>query len=108
MIARMRRTSFALGSLVLGASLLSAQTSPPLPEFEVVSIKRSPADATGGGLQTLPDGTFIMRNQPIRSILRAGSPVPPSEIEGAPEWTARERYDITAKPPADSTRRQQK
>jgi uncharacterized protein (TIGR03435 family) len=105
MIARMRRTSPALGSLLLGAALVSAQTPPPS-EFEVVSIKRSPADAQGGGMQDLPDGTFIMRNHPIRSILRAGSPVPPSEVEGAPEWTERELYDITAKPPAGATRRQ--
>jgi len=103
--ARVRGTSFTLGSLLLGASLLSAQTPPPS-EYEVVSIKQSAADAQSGGLRDLPDGTFVMRNQPLRSILGAGSPVPPSEIEGFPEWVARDRYDITAKPPAGSTRQQ--
>ncbi|HEV8393998.1 MAG TPA: TIGR03435 family protein [Vicinamibacterales bacterium] len=104
-MARMRGTWLTLGSFLLGASLLSAQTPSPS-EFEVVSIKRSPSDAQSGGLRDLPDGTFVMRNQPLRSIIEAGSPVPPSEIEGFPEWVARDRYDITAKPPAGSTRRQ--
>ena len=57
-------------------------------------------------MQDLPDGTFIMRNQPIRSILLAGSPIPTREVEGYPAWVERERYDITAKPPAGSTRPQ--
>jgi hypothetical protein len=39
-----------------------------------------------------------MRNQPIRSILLFGSPVPVREMEGFPDWVARDRYDIIAKP----------
>ena len=102
-MARMRGTSFTLGSLLLGASLLCAQAAT---EYEVVSIRRSPVDAQSAGLQDLPDGTFVMRNQPLRSIIGAASPIPPSEIEGFPDWVARDRYDITAKPPEGSTRQQ--
>lgn len=98
-----RSISFTLGSLLLGASLLCAQAAT---EYEVVSIRRSPVDAQSGGLQNLPDGTFVMRNQPLRSIIGAASPIPPSEIEGFPDWVARDRYDITAKPPEGSTRQQ--
>jgi len=103
-MARMRRASFVLGSLLLTGSLLAAQA--PLAEYEVVSIKRSPADAVGGSLQTLPDGTFIMKNSPMRSIILAASPVPTREVEGYPAWVDRERYDVTAKPPPGATRQQ--
>ena len=99
----MRRAILVLAPLLLGGVLPAAQ-SPA--DFEVVSIKRSPADARGGGLGTAPDGTLTMRNQPIRSILLYGSPVPVREIEGFPDWVARDGYDIVAKTPAGSTRQQ--
>ena len=31
-------------------------------QFDVVSIKRSPSDAAGGGMRNLPDGTMIVIN----------------------------------------------
>jgi len=99
----MKRATLALGSLLLAGAALTAQA--PL-EFEVVSIKRSPPDAVGSSLQTLPDGSFTMRNSPIRSILLAASPVPTREVEGYPAWVDRDRYDITAKAPAGATRQQ--
>jgi uncharacterized protein (TIGR03435 family) len=84
--------------------VLHAQSTTPI-EFDVVSIKRNTAGG-GGGLRTLPDGTFIMTNQPIRSMIMSASPVPAREVIGLPDWVMSERYDITAKPPAGSTREQ--
>jgi uncharacterized protein (TIGR03435 family) len=103
-MARMRRATLAFGSLLIAAATLTAQNAPV--DFEVVSIKRSPPDARGGGLGTTPDGTLTMRNQPIRSILLYGSPVSVREIEGFPDWVARDNYDVTAKTPPGSTRQQ--
>jgi uncharacterized protein (TIGR03435 family) len=93
-----------LAALVLLAGTVLEAQAPPAAEFEVVSIKRSPPDARGGALGTSPDGTLTMRNQPIRSILLYGSPVPVREMEGFPDWVARDNYDVIAKPPAGSTR----
>ena len=73
-------------------------------QFDVVSIKRSPSDAAGGGMRNLPDGTMIVINQPIRSIILSASPVPAREVEGLPDWVNSERYDVTLKPPAGTTR----
>ena len=95
-----------LAALVLLAGTVLEAQAPPAAEFEVVSIKRSPPDARGGGLGNTPDGTLTMRNQPIRSILLFGSPAPVREMEGFPDWVARDRYDIIAKPPAGSTPQQ--
>jgi uncharacterized protein (TIGR03435 family) len=100
----MRRACFALGLTLTIGALLRAQAAPV--EFDVVSIKRSPSDASGNSLQTLPDGSFIMRNGTIRSILLAASPVPTREVEGYPPWVESERYDLMAKAPAGSTRQQ--
>src|SRR5689334_14343548 len=92
-------------SLVAISAAQSPQRSSPA-EFEVVSIKRNTTGETGGGIRSLPDGTMIMTNQPIRSIVNGASPVPAREVEGLPDWVTRERYDVTTKPPAGSTREQ--
>jgi uncharacterized protein (TIGR03435 family) len=83
---------------------ISAQT--PRAEFDVVSIKRADPDARGGGMRTLADGTSIMTNVSIGQFIRSAAPVPVREVIGLPDWASTERYDVTAKPPADSTREQ--
>jgi uncharacterized protein (TIGR03435 family) len=71
--------------------------------FETISITASES-TTGGGMRTSPDGTFVMTNSAIRSMLLAGSPIPVREVKGAPDWVNTDRYDITAKAPAGSSR----
>ena len=106
-----RSTCAALVAAALFSTAHGAQ-GPPEPiaapmQFEVVSIKRNTAGAeAGGGMRNLPDGTFVMTNQPIRSIILAASPVPAREVAGLPDWVNAERYDVTTKPPAGSTREQ--
>jgi uncharacterized protein (TIGR03435 family) len=80
---------------------LAAQTTRV--EFDVVSIERSDPEARGGRMRWLPDGTLIMMNQPIRSIIFSTSPVPAREVIGLPDWANTDRYDVTTKPPAGST-----
>jgi len=97
----------AVALLVVALSIvpiLSAQT--PRAEFDVVSIKRSPANAGGGGMRTLPDGTSIMTNVAIRQFINSAAPVPVREVRGLPEWAEQEHYDVTARPPEGSTREQ--
>lgn len=77
-------------------------------EFEVVSIKRHAVLEAAGGTRTLPDGTFIMTNQTIESIIRGAVPVQVREVIGAPDWVKYERYDVTAKPPAGATPEQRR
>ena len=77
-------------------------------EFDVVSIKRVDEVRPGGGMRTLPDGTFIMTNQPLGTLINLASPVPVAlgDIVGMPEWLRSEPYDVTAKPPMGWTREQ--
>ena len=89
-------------------ALCAQAAAQDLAKFEVVSIKRHVTLDAGGGIQTLPDGTMIMTNQPIASLIRGAAPVPVREVVGAPEWVNTERYDVTTKPPAGSTAAQRR
>src|SRR5687768_515937 len=101
-----------LGSLVCLAVAHTAMPQPPQTaasdrpsEFDVVSIKRNKNTGDrSGGTQSLPDGTWMMVNQPIASAIRFASPIPVREVAGLPGWVEEERYDMTVKPPAGSTR----
>lgn len=100
-------------TLVLAAAALAVRpTAQSLPitgaQFEVASIKRTPPGATGGGIRTLPDGTFTMTNQPIVSIMLSASPEPVREVVGLPGWVNTERYNVIAKAPEGSTRADQR
>jgi uncharacterized protein (TIGR03435 family) len=90
-----------LVAVALASVPVAAQTTRL--EFDVVSIKRSDPDARGGSMRRLPDGTLIMVNQPIRSIIFSGGPAPAREVVGLPDWAETDRYDVTTKPPAGST-----
>lgn len=102
----MRRV-ISVSAIIMMHPIMQAQSSKPL-EYEVVSIKRSASGAIGGGMRTMPDGTFMMTNQPIRSVILSASPAPAREVIGIPDWVNTERYDLTAKPPENSTREQRR
>ena len=59
-------------------------------------------------MRILPDGTFMMTNLPLGDLVNLASPVPVTlrDVVGMPDWMMRERYDVTAKPPAGLTRDQ--
>lgn len=91
---------------VAAVSVLTVAAQTTRVEFDVVSIKRSDPDARGAGIRRLPDGTLIMTNQPIASIIFSASAVPAREVVGLPDWANTDRYDVTAKPPPGSTLQQ--
>ena len=97
----------ALGMVVLLTPAI-AHSPPYGPTFDVVSIKRVDELRQNGGMRILPDGTVMMMNGPLGSLVNAASPVPitPRDIIGGPDWLWRERYDVTVKPPAGLTRAQ--
>ena len=77
-------------------------------EFDAVSIKRNNAGPqAGAGIRSMPDGTYVMTNQPISSIIRLAAPSVVREVVGLPTWAQDDRYDVIAKPPAGATRADQ-
>jgi uncharacterized protein (TIGR03435 family) len=100
--------AIAVVSAISGVSIAAQQPSASSatadsPRYDVVSIKRHNEIGAGGGMRSLPDGTLVMTNQPIRSILSGAAPVPVRDVIGYPSWVTTERYDVTLKPPAGST-----
>jgi uncharacterized protein (TIGR03435 family) len=93
--------------LALNLTQVAAQ-APTQPTFDVVSIKRVNELRQTGGMRILPDGTVMMMNGSIGSLVNAASPVPitPRDIVGGPDWLWRELYDVTVKPPEGLTREQ--
>src|SRR4051812_36552293 len=79
-------------------------------QFDVVSIKPHQYDpAEGGGMRTLPDGTFMMTAQPIWSMLMSASPEPVVEVTGFPDWVRTDSYNVIAKPaPGSNPTREQR
>lgn len=103
------------GEALLVTSMIAVLIAPPATpsqpsgglQFEVVSIKPNKSGpGSGGGMSYQPDGTFTMTNQPIDSIILAASPVPVREVSGLPNWAKADRYDIIAKPPAGSSKKE--
>src|SRR5580700_7935815 len=102
-----------LSSVLLGVTLLHAQTHP---KFEVASVKASaPRDAgflvvsISGGPGTSDPGQFHCSNTSLQDLLQRAYGVSPRDqrqrISG-PGWMSTERFDIAAKVPAGATKEQ--
>jgi len=77
-------------------------------EFEVASIKRNASGDRGNSMRSMPDGTEVMVNSPIRSFIGAAYLSESGQYVGLPDWAQNERYDVTVKPPAGATRDQER
>jgi uncharacterized protein (TIGR03435 family) len=99
-------TRILLFAAVVTLSSAAMAQTPAGAQFDVVSIKPNTDGPASSGFRNLPDGSMIMVNSPISSLVGSASPVPVREVEGLPSWANTERYDITTKPPAGSTQEQ--
>lgn len=88
------RSSQLVAALILSA-VLHAQ---PPTAFEVVSIKRNASSAPGSETETSPGRVSVTNATPLSLLLRAFG-VSAFQIAGAPDWAARERYDVIATVP---------
>lgn len=99
-----------LALAVLAVAHTAAAQSTPLPDddpkiqYEVVSIRKNDSSTPGGSARTMPDGSEVLVNQPVRSIIGGASPVPVREVVGMPDWATRDRYDMQLKPPEGTPR----
>jgi len=85
-----------VGLGLLDAAAQSSNT--PRPQFDVVSIKRTP-EITGPGIDfaALPGGRLHVRNNPVMNLIGNAYDFPQYRITGGPEWLKTDRYDIEAK-----------
>jgi uncharacterized protein (TIGR03435 family) len=91
-------------TVFLPACLAFAQQPAGKLEFEVASIKPSPADQVSSRMST-DAGMLRYGNVSLKDCIRAAYGVSEFQIQG-PDWLGRARFDITAKLPAGASRRQ--
>jgi len=93
--------------------VLSAQTAPITPTFEVASIKPNVTDGSAGSARFLPGGRFTLSNFTAESLLitafsgdtfNGDPPLLRSQIIGLPTWASSSRFDIDAKVSGDPRR----
>lgn len=88
--------------LVMTSAVVLAQAPTESLRFEVVSIKLNTSNALGStGSSERPDGGFTLLNIPMMTLIgRAQFPaIAPVDMVGLPEWTQRERYDVSTRSP---------
>jgi uncharacterized protein (TIGR03435 family) len=86
--------------VLVGLVMQAGAAAQTAPTFDVVSIKRSSPNATGGSVGA-PPGRFVMVNMDLRPLIGTayGDDVDTSDYIGLPGWAMAERYDIDAKAP---------
>jgi uncharacterized protein (TIGR03435 family) len=94
----------ALFAIFAMASISGAQqpSARPKVEFEVASVKPSPASGELGGVHTYPGGRVALRGCTLQYLVEQAFGLQPFQVSGGPPWTQDERFDIDAKPPASS------
>jgi uncharacterized protein (TIGR03435 family) len=101
----MRDTTVVIAFLIAasagGGAILSAQSKPSEPTFDVVSIKRNAASQAGRFENPTridrPDGGFTWTSVPVMTLIARAYPIDiPADIVGLPEWARREYYNVSA------------
>jgi uncharacterized protein (TIGR03435 family) len=64
--------------------------------FEVVSIKPSDPNASGGSIRLTP-GRFVGRNVTMKNYVQVAYDKKDFQVIGGPKWAGTERYDIDAR-----------
>jgi uncharacterized protein (TIGR03435 family) len=92
--------------LLCTSAILAQVQETGRPEFEVASVKASPADSRGVRFSAMPGGRLSVRNNPLRNLLLNAFDVRNFQLAGLPSWVDSEHYDIDAKASGDPPREQ--
>jgi bla regulator protein blaR1 len=88
-----------LTAFVLLAIPLSAQSTPERLEFEVASLKPSPANSQGYSILPIPGGRLQARNIALKRLIAVAYSVTDFQIYGNLNWLESQHYDMDAKAP---------
>jgi uncharacterized protein (TIGR03435 family) len=96
-----RLAIFAIASMLPAA--IAQTPSLPSPEdahlqFEVASIRLTKPDERGGGIKATAGGDgYTASGVPVQLMIALMYRIPNRQIKGAPDWLAKDRYNIEAK-----------
>ena len=85
--------TIAIAALLTASVALAAQQ----PEFEVASLKPNSSGSGMIGIRFPGVGQLNVTNMPLREMVRFAFQVQPQQIEGGPDWSTADRFDIVAK-----------
>jgi uncharacterized protein (TIGR03435 family) len=94
-LACVKSGTLASGILLLGAGAFGQ--APPVPTFEVASIKPSKAEPGSDSGISSKQGRISAQRVTLRRCIRGAYNVPETLVVGGPKWVDDERYDIEAK-----------
>ena len=77
---------------------LAAQTAPPQPQFDVVSIKPNDNPDRHRAMFFTPRGGLRCLDYTLKDLIRLGWDVRDFQIRGGPKWLDADRYNIEANP----------
>ena len=104
-LRRLRRRLRITGlALIVAAGVTAAAQSPPLPPFEVLSVKRNSNVGMGKLSGASLPGQFRIVNIPLHSILLEAFGVREDALVGSPTWARGERFDLMGTFPAEVIR----
>jgi uncharacterized protein (TIGR03435 family) len=88
----------AAAAVVMAGAVVLTQSPEPasLPAY-VATVKQNTSGSGTSFTRRLPGGTFLASNIALRDFIAFAHSVQPFQVEGAPDWAARVRYDITMK-----------
>jgi uncharacterized protein (TIGR03435 family) len=82
--------------------LIYAQAVAPQPAFEVATIKPSDGNQPGQAIGINVSGTLTAHNVTVRKLIMEAYDLREVQVAGGPPWVDSDRFDITAKPPAQA------
>lgn len=95
--------------LMASADMFAQAPAAPEPgiAFEVASVKRNTTNSGLSRSADQPDGSYSAVNMPLRTLILYAFRLHPvldrGRVVGAPAWVESERFDITARAPANAT-----
>ena len=101
MTTSMRAAMLTTAISVATAIAVRAQAPPPLPSYEVASIKPNATGAFAVSLLPQPDGVHFV-NIALRQLILRAFQLQDSQLAGGPDWINVERYDVLARRPANT------
>jgi uncharacterized protein (TIGR03435 family) len=100
--------SIKSAALVAFAASALAQSQPSKPQFEVASIKPADPNDRGTRIGFQPGGRFVANGITVNFLLQQAYGVRDFQISGGPGWVGSERFNISAKPDAETAAEIQK
>jgi uncharacterized protein (TIGR03435 family) len=89
------------------ASAQTANTTSPMPSFEVASVKPSKSGINAPGVfRFLPDGSLQAENMPLRDVIRVAYRLRSYQTANWPAWISTEYFDIRAKADSNASEEQ--